>query len=69
MLAMLKFERTWSFLRANDVSSKGYSNGIRDLLLRGFVFENADGNCERFRYGSKEVADDGGILDRFFSSG
>jgi len=47
---------------------KGCSNSVHSLLLRRFVFENADGDCERFRYGSKEVADDGGIRDRFFSS-
>jgi len=47
----------------------GCSNSVHSLLLQRFVFENADGDCERFRYGSKEVADNGGIPDRFFSSG
>jgi hypothetical protein len=68
---MLRFEPTWSFLRASEVSSSIGAAVTASTVCSSdaFVFVNADGNCERFGYDSKEVADDGDMRDRFFGSG
>ena len=39
------------------------------MLLRRFFLRTPTVIAKRFRYGSKEVADDCGLRDRFFSSG